>query len=120
MERRWAFLGQKAPGFFAGWRGDGRDGGQPLGERRAIHASAAANDGQPPRRVGFFHRRQRRIAPPGNRSGLSRRAHAVKQMRRAGFICCAWARGDEMKLPVKLHAVGIDDGAAEALRNFKR
>jgi hypothetical protein len=52
MQGGWAFIGQKPAGFFARWRGDGRDGGQALGERRAIHAGAAANDRQPPGGAG--------------------------------------------------------------------
>jgi hypothetical protein len=41
-------------------------------------------------------------------------------MRRAGFIRWAWARGDDVKLLVKLHAIGIDDGAAKAFGDFQR
>ena len=114
MQGSRAFFGQKAPGFFAGWRGDGGDGGQALGERRAIHAGTAADDGKPTRRMGFFHCLERRIAPPGHRCGLGGFAHAVKHMWRAGFVLWAWAGGDDAEFPIKLHAIGIDDGAAEA------
>ena len=119
MERRRAFFSQKAPGFFAGWRGDRRDGGQALGERRAIHACAAANDGKPACRADFLYGLEGGIAPPGDRGGLSRRTPAVKHMRRARFVRWAWAGGDDAKFPVKLHAIGVDDGAAEAFGDGK-
>ena len=119
MQGSRAFLSQKAPGFFAGWCWDGRDGGEAPGERRAIHARTAANDGKPPCRAGFFHGLERRIAPPGYRCGLGGFVHAVKQMRRAGFIRWAWASGDDAEFPIKLHAIGIDDGATQAFGDGK-
>jgi hypothetical protein len=119
MERSWAFFGQKAPRFFAGWCWYGRDGSQALGERRAIHAGAAADDGKSACRADFLYGLEGGIAPPGDRGGLSRRTHAVKHMRRARFVRWAWAGGDDAKFPVKLHAIGVDDGAAEAFGDGK-
>ena len=70
--------------------------------------------------MDFFHGRERRIAPPGHRCGLGGFAHAVKHMRRAGFVRSTGAGGDDAEFPIKLHAIGIDDGAAEAFGNFQR
>ena len=94
--------------------------GQALGKRGAIHAGAAADDGQPPCCMGFFHGLERRIAPPGHRCGLGGFAHAVKHMRRAGSVLWAWAGGDDAEFPIELHAIGIDDGPTQVFRDGQR
>ena len=43
-----------------------------------------------------------------------------KHMRRAGFVLWAWAGGDDAEFPIKLHAIGIDDGATEAFGDGER
>ena len=96
-----------------------RDIRQPLHQRPQVKAGAADDDGQPAGRMGGADLLQRHGLPAGGGASLGCRQDAVQAVGRAGFVGGGRAGGQDRQLAVDLHAVGVDDGAAELLRQVE-
>ncbi len=75
--------------------------------------------GTRPARLGGADFLQRHGLPAGGGASLGAGQGTVQAVGSAGFVGSARAGGQDRQLAVDLHAVGVDDGAAELLRQVE-
>jgi phosphoserine phosphatase len=94
----------------------GRDLGnfrKPVDQGRKIEPAASAEDRQTARTMSLLHGGECRFAPPGRGGGFGGRPHTIEAVRHTRFLFGRRPGGEDAKLAIKLHGVGIDDRAAE-------
>ncbi len=111
---------QQRAGLGTGDRAGVGDLRQPADQRGEVQAGAAAQDRHPTRRARHFHCFQRGPAPPGGAASLGGGTHAIHRMRHDRLILRRGTRGQDTQLPIHLHRIGVDDGAAQPLRERHR
>jgi phosphoserine phosphatase len=97
-----------------------RDRRKPVEQGLEIKPAAAGKNGEAP---GTLDLRQCGAGlgnEPARRIIFRRIDMAIEKVGRPGLFGGAGPRGDNLEIAVDLHRIGIDDGAAEALRKRKR
>src|SRR5581483_5368907 len=120
MKRRRAELfGSLAP-MRAHFRRNVRNGRESLEQRLEIESGATDQDRYPTLFSRFRDRGFRAFEPTADGEGFACRYDAVQAMRSDRLVSFARPRRENAELAVKLHRIGVDDGAAETLGKSER
>ena len=120
VERRSTVCFEPFPDVRPNLRWNRRNGAEPPRQCLEVKASAADDDRQALGAFDLIERGADIDAPPAD-GIIFRRIHvAVKHMRHPQLLCCRRSRRDDAQIPIDLHGIGIDDGAAQLLGERKR
>src|SRR5216684_704725 len=115
-----AFLHEPAADRGADLGRDRGDGSKPARQRPEVEAGAADQDRPARSPRDLVERRAGFDAPAADGIILGGVHVAIEEMGHARLLHRRRARGDDAQIAIDLHGIGIDDGAAELLRQRER